>query len=619
MEAPVRTLDPVSFEVLKASFNYICDRMRWALQRVSMSPIIYDMVDYSVCIFNPDADLIGQTAGCPIHLGAMSASTKAAVNAFPDGLKEGDAVILNDAYAGGTHVPDVTIVMPMYADDTLMGYATARAHWTDVGGGAAGGQAYGTHIATEGFRMPPMKLMEGGKWNEPLVALIKNQTRMPSYVDGDLMSQIAALRIADEEMKRLVARYGPKMVLTGMQEVLDYTEYVYRQEVEAWPDGEYLGEDYSETDGVSDTQLVIKVKITISGDRLLLDFAGTSPRARGAVNSPIANSMGAVYYGIAGMMLPDVVMNGGSFRVIEVNVPDQCWLNAQWPDPVIACTTHTSSKITAAIYKALSKARPERAIGNTYSECNWFVASVRDPETGVPVVLSELPVGGWGGHAKADGIDVTMDPLGMCQNLPAETAELVHPVTWDRFEMRPDSGGPGEHRGGLGMILGFTPLGDMEFGIETSRTILGADGTMGGGRGFVQYVVRRGPDGSICHVVGWDDFDVTCDGACSCEGSWLRPMQANTHFPAGSQCNILTGGGGGWGDPLKREIDAVWKDVQEGYVTVQGAREDYGVVVDPKTLDVGAAATEALRKELATSVAYREHIQGKRTDYVSIL
>jgi len=603
-----RTLDPVTFEVFRGSFEYIPSKMRKIMERVSFSPLIYEMLDFSVAIYNEKAELIGQTAGCPIHLGSMHFSTQAAIEKFgKDGLNEGDVVILNDPYAGGTHIPDVTCVNPIHYEGELIGYGCSRAHWTDIGGGGSGGQAFGTHVATEGFRMFPMKLIEGGEWNKELVDLIKNQTRMPQYVEGDLMSQVGALRVAEDEMRLLVKRYGWNTVKTAMVELIAYTESIFRQAFDEIPDGEYEAEEFAETDGFTEESIPLKAALRVKGDTLTVDFTDTAPQAMGAINSPYANTVGAVYYAIASWLAPRVPMNWGAFKCIDIVLPDNCWINAKWPAPTIACTTFTACKISSAIWQALAKAVPEKAVASTYSENNWFVATVRDPETDMPIVISDLPTGGWGGTPTHDGIDNSSDPLGQCQSLEAEIAEMAHPVHWDRFEMRTDSGGAGKYRGGLGMILKFTPLGHMELSQESSRMKIGVWGVNGGGRSLVQYALRKEKDGTTVTISGLDE-----------KGKYHKSLTSNAPFPPGSSFIFAATGGGGWGDPLERDPEKVLEDVLDEYVSIEGARKDYGVVIDKKTTEISHAATKELRKNLRTSEEYRRDLQGIRKDYVQI-
>nr|WP_281168135.1 hydantoinase B/oxoprolinase family protein [Desulfoscipio gibsoniae] len=565
------------------------------------------MADFSVSIYDAETNLIGQYAGCPIHLGAMSFSTKACVAKFPK-LDEGDVVIINDPYAGGTHTPDVTCVAPMYYKGEIMGYACARAHWVDMGGGGVGSQAWGTHIATEGFRIFPMKLVEKGKINKEFVELVKNQVRAPQGVEGDFMAQIGACGVAQMEMVKLIERFDVETVKIAMKEIREYTKYVFRSIIEKLPDGEYEGVDFAETDGVREKSVAIKTKITIKGDQLTVDFKGTDPLVEGAINSPLANTHGAVLYSSIGMLAPGLPINEGIYDCIDIKVPEGCWLNARWPHPTIGSTTHTATKIATSVWMALSKIDPKKAIGSTYGECNWYIASVKDPETGLPMLVSDLPSGGWGATSEHDGMNAANDPhIVNALLMSAEVAEMAHPVYWQHYGMRTDSGGPGKYRGGVGMIFKFKPLGDMELSMETSRTKIGAPGVEGGGRGSIQYVLKQYPDGKLETVMG-NDLEK--------EGKWHMSLQANMRFEEGTSFVLLTSGGGGYGDPLERDPEKVLQDVIDQYVSIEGARKDYGVVIDPKTMAIDYEETMTLRKQLSMSEEFKQYIQGVRKDYL---
>lgn len=574
-----RTLDPVTFEVLRRSFEYASERMSQVLQKASFSPIIYDMVDYSNAIFDPQVELIGQTANCPVHIAAMQFSVQASLVRYElDTLSPGDIVILNDPYSGGTHVPDVTLTMPVFFEGKLLAIAVSRAHWTDLGGNLD------THIGGEGLRLPPLKLMTEGKLNEDLVAIIKNNTRTPQYVEGDIQAQIGALRAGEDEMLRLASKYGADVVKQGMIEVLDYTQDMTSAAVRRIPDGVYEATDYVESDGFTDSPLTVRVKLTVADDRIEIDLSGSDPQTLGPINSPYANTASAVYYSLKFFLNPDAPPNAGLYRQLDLIIPEGTWLNPAWPAPTLGCTTATSSKICAAIWMALAKAIPDRIVAPTCSDANWFVASAADPETGEVHVVTDLPAGGWGGTPYNDGMHVTMDPLGNCQNLPAETAELSFPVRYLSYEMVTDSAGAGEHRGGCGVRLEVQFLGRGQMiSMECSRTREGSPGVNGGGYSARQRQLRRAVDGSLSTIGGLDD-----------DGTWLPQMLGNIPFMPGESFVFESTGGGGWGVPSKRVPERVAEDVRNQFVSRASAADDYGVVLTDE-LEVDAEATAKAR------------------------
>lgn len=574
-----RQLDPITFEVLRRGFEYASERMSQVLQKASFSPIIYDMVDYSNAIFDPNVELIGQTANCPVHIAAMHFSARASLERFPlSELRPDDVVVLNDPYRGGTHTPDVTLTMPIFHEGELLAIAVSRAHWTDVGGNLD------THIGGEGLRLPPLLLYREGRLNTELIEIIKNCTRTPQYVEGDIQAQTGALRAGRDELLRLADKYGADVVKQGMSEVLDYTQMMTAAAVRRIPNGVYEASDYVDSDGFSDEPVHVRVKLTVDDDRIGVDLSGSDPVTVGPINSPYANTASAVYYSLKFFLNPDAPPNAGLYRQIDLTIPEGTWLNPTWPAPTFGCTTASSSKITAAIWQALAKAIPDEVVAPTCSECNWFVASATDPETGEVHVLSDLPAGGWGGTPFNDGMHVTMDPLGNCQNLPAETAEMLFPVRYNAYEMVTDSAGAGLHRGGCGVRLEVEFLGRGQIiTMETSRTREGAPGVNGGGRASRQRQLRRRADGGLETIGGLDD-----------EGTWHPQMLGNVGFKPGEAFVFESCGGGGWGDPLQRDPELVAQDVRNELVSRSRAAETYGVMLT-EALEVDRGATQERR------------------------
>lgn len=579
-------IDPITFEVLRSVFDYTCDRMATTLQRSSFSPILSDMLDFSNAIYDRNLQLLAQAANCPVHLAAMKFSAEGAVRKYPiDTLAPGDVLVVNDPYNGGTHINDISFIMPIFFEGLLIGFAVSRGHWMDLGGGAAGGQAFGTHIAAEGLRLPPLKIYSDYKVNQDLLDIILNNTRTPHFVKGDLQAHFGCLRGAEQELQRACKRYGVETTLGAMEQVQAYTERMVRKAIEGIPDGVYEAEDYADTDGISEARVKIKVKLEVDGSTIRVDFSGSDPATEGAINSPYANTVSAALYSLQFFLAKDAPQNQGMFNPIEVHVPEGTWLNAKWPAPTIGCTTLTSSKITSAIWQALAKAIPERVTGSTYADCNWFVSSCLDVD-GKADVFSDLPAGGWGGTPYRDGMNVTMDPLGNCMNMSAETAELFFPIAYEAFEIRNGSGGPGRYRGGLGSIFKVRYRHGGELGMETARTLEGSPGVNGGGRSPVQRSFHVHADGREEIIGGLDEG-----------GKWHNPLLAAHKFGPQEAFKFESTGGGGWGDPRQRPCEDVLEDVLDDYVTVEQAREQYGVVIDPSTMTIDRKATEGLRKQ----------------------
>jgi N-methylhydantoinase B len=584
MTAPQATIDPVTFEVLRNTFEYVCARMTLILKKSSFSPILSENLDFSNAIYDPDLRLIGQTANCPVHLAAMHFSVQAVARKFgKDGLKAGDVVVLNDPYDGGTHINDVTLTMPVYDGDYLIGFAVSRGHWMDLGGGGPGGQGFGTHVAGEGLRLPPLKLYENYKLNPDLLEIMLRNSRTPHYIKGDLQAHMGALLAAEEELQATARKYGRNTLLQGMGEMIQYTERIVRAAISNIPDGEYHAADYADSDGITDVKVWVRVKLTVKGTDIHVDFTGSDGQVAGAINSPYANTTAAVYTALQFFLAPDAPPNAGMFAPITLTLPDDCWLNAKWPAPVVGCTTVTSGKVQSAIWQAIAQAIPGLAIAPTCADANWFVAAVRGPGGRIDV-FSDIPAGGWGGTPYNDGLNVTLDPLGNCTNMPAEAAELLYPIHVQAFDLRPDSGGPGQNRGGLGARFKFRFLGGGELSIETSRTIDGSPGVNGGGASPVQVLVQESPDGEREVIGGISD-----------DGSWKSPLLSSHRFAPGDSFEFLSTGGGGWGPAKARDPDRVLDDVLDGYITAEHARIQYGVALTLDGRSIDDAATAALR------------------------
>ena len=577
-------VDAVTFEVLRNTFEYACNRMSTIMQRTSFSPILADILDFSNAVYDPELRLLAQAANCPVHLAAMQYSADAAARKYPiETMKPGDIYALNDPYQGGTHTNDITFIMPVFYEEEVLGFAVSRGHWMDLGGGAAGGMSFSTHVAAEGLRIPPIKLYENYEINPDFLAIIMNNTRTPSFIEGDLQAHLGALRAAEQELQRAARRYGLTTVKAAMKELIGYTERIIRKSIEEIPDGVYYAEDFADTDGFSPDPVKVAVQLTVKGSNIHVDFNGSDPTCKGSINSPYANTASAAYYSLQFFLAPHAPSNAGMFVPITLDIPEGTWLNPQWPAPTIGCTTLTSSKITSAIWQALAQAIPDRVTGSTCSECNWFVSSTKD-EHGNANVFSDLPAGGWGGTPYNDGMSVTMDPLGNCMNMMAETAELLFPIEYEAFELRPDSAGAGKFRGGLGANFKVRFLCEGEMNMETSRTREGSPGVNGGLRSDVQRSKHLYPDGREIVIGGLTE-----------NGDWCSPLLSSHPFNYDEVFQFESTGGGGWGDPRERPAQKVLDDVLDGYVSIEKARDAYGVVIDPETMTLDEAETARLR------------------------
>ena len=582
----VTGIDHVTFEVLRNLFEYTCDRMSAVLQRASFSPILSDMVDFSNAIYDADMRLLSQAANVPVHLAAMKFSAHAVRDEFGiENMKDGDIYVVNDPYCGGTHINDISWIKPVFfKGKTLLGFAVTRGHWMDFGGGAPGGQSWGTHIAEEGLRLPPIRAFQNNEIDPSLMKILMANTRTPHFIQGDLQAHVGCLKAAEMEMQNAAERYGIETVRTAMRELIAYTERIVRQKIEEIPDGVYEGSDYADTDGQQEGIVTVRVKMTVDGSNITVDLTESDTQCLGAINSPIANTMSAVYYAMQFFLDPTAPQNEGMFEPIKIITKEGTWLHPVWPGPTIGCTVLAAPKVASAIWQTIAKAIPDRAVGSACGDGNWFVCGVRDVD-GKTDVFTDLPAGGWGGTPFNDGMNVTMDPLGNCMNMEAETAELLFPmIAYEAYDLRPDSAGAGRYRGGLGSNLKVRFRCEGQMNVETARTIEGTPGVNGGLRSVPQRLWHHYADGRR-EVVGGIKED----------GEWVSPLLCRHKFEYGDTFLFETTGGGGWGNPHERTPEEVLEDVIDEYISVERARNVYKVSVDKEARTINAEETRALR------------------------
>lgn len=562
-----KKLDPITFEVVRSSFDYITKMMSQTLQKISFSPIMYDQVDFSNALFDDKANLIGQTTNVPVHLAAMHHCVNAAVDAFKDDFNEGDVVILNDPYRGGTHNMDVTFVTPLFWDRKLIAYACSRGHWQDMGGKAASSESpTAVHIAEEGLRLPPTKIYIAGEPVTWLIDIIRNNTRAPYFIDGDIRAHMGALNTAKKHFFELVEKYGEDTVRACMEEALDYTERRTRAAIKKLPNGVYTADDYIDADGVNNKAIFVKATVTIEDEDITVDLTGSSPTVDGPVNFPLAGTCSGVYFGLKFFLDPDAPPNAGMYRPIHIIVPENTVFNPRWPAPVYYGNLITSEKVADLIWQCLEQAIPEQIVGMPYADCNpisWGVVNARE---GVSDTFGELPPGGWGGTPFGDGMSATYSRHGNCMDFTPEQMELLYPVICTEREFKEDSAGAGKYRGGLALQVSWKLLQNSTMNVGMGRSRFGPPGVCGG---------KDGKPSSVILNMGTDREEVI--GGYTKDHEYLMTMFDNYPMKAGDTVTMITQGGGGYGDPKGRDPELVKKDVRNGLVSKEAALEEYGV------------------------------------------
>jgi N-methylhydantoinase B len=476
--------DPVRLEVFKHLLVSIAEEMGVALGRTAYSPNIKERRDYSCALFDAQGNMVAQAAHIPVHLGAMPMSVQACLQELE--FAPGDVAILNDPYHGGTHLPDITLVTPIFKPGDaghLVGFAASRAHHADVGGMTPGSMPPSTELFQEGVIIPPLKLIEDGRLNRALLNLILANVRTPSEREGDLRAQVAANQKGHDRLLELTDKYGQAEVHRAMAALLAYAERMTRNLLEELPDGVYHFEDAMEDDGVSDDPAAIKVAIQIDGDQATIDFTGSSPQRRGSINAVYAITLSATYYCFRCLMDMDIPSNSGCLVPLHVIAPVGSVVNARPPAAVAGGNVETSQRITDVVLGALAQARPDRIPAASQGTMNNITLGGWDPVRQRAFAYYETIGGGMGARPTKDGASAIHVHMTNTLNTPIEALEFAYPFRVRRYGIRDGSGGDGNFRGGDGVIRELEILHEARLTLLTERRRLQPYGLQGGSPG----------------------------------------------------------------------------------------------------------------------------------------
>ena len=535
------TPSPATVEVVRHAFMSGAEQMRRNLYRSAYSPVIYEMKDCSVGIYDARGDLLGQAPGLPFFLGSLGGTIKRVLELKnPDAFEPDDVWIVNDSTICGSHLNDVTVLQPVFVDGELRGFSGAKAHWNDVGAKEAGYVSDSTDIFQEGLRIGPTRLVHRGVVDQQILDLIALNSRYPSALVGDLRAEMAACRTGTERFAAIVARYGWSAVEAAIQRFFAQAETDDRESVWAIPDGVYRAEGDLDGDGISNRPVHVAVTVTISGDQMEVDLAGSSPECEGSINSGIVQTRSAIQQAFKFLVNPHAPACGGNFRNLAVKVPAGSCFD---PSPTAACLHYGPHLMLAMdlMVRALSVAVPDRAAAGHVGD-SWNVIFVN--ERGHSVFLSgESLVGGWGAYPGGDGESALIhSAAGDFKNFPVETMEHRYPLRLLQHGLRIGSGGAGQWRGGLGIVREYEVLAPCRLSLWFERSRTPSWGLAGG---------RSGASPDV-----W----VTLPG-----DRQQRVLKCNAKpVPAGTRVLVLTGGGGGWGDPSSRDPAAVQEDLRLG-------------------------------------------------------
>jgi len=556
-EATPTRLDVVTLAVLKGRLEQIADEMDATLYRSAFNPIIAEARDACHGVYDAITGdtLVQGTKGLPIFVGAMSFAVRSVIRkvAAEGGLEPGDTFLFNDPYDGGTHLNDFRLVRPIFRAGKLFCWVASVGHWLDIGGNVPGNyNPRATESHQEGVRFPPVKLIRAGQMQQDILDILAANSRVPQSNWGDLNGQLNALDLGEKRLMELLDDYGDARIAAAFAQLADRAEALMRAEIAALPDGRYSFDDFLDNDGVKDEALRIALDLTIASDRLTLDMSRSSPPCAGPLNISIATTVAACYVALK-HAFPDVPANAGVLRPVEVIAPPTTLLGAEAPRPV-AGYTETILRLIGVIFGALGQARPATATAAPFGTINALALSGQR-ENGTRWVMFSFFGGGLGGNPASDGLHHANNPISTATIPPVEILEAAYPVMFTQWALRPDSGGAGEHRGGVGAVYEIEALAPG----RTEIALLGERGR------FAPFGVAGGAAGALNRFT-WGSAG---------ENPPMASKIVGVSIAQGERVRLETPGGGGWGDPTARPLQAIARDIRLGYVSAEAAARDY--------------------------------------------
>jgi N-methylhydantoinase B len=556
---PKTTIDPFTVEIIKDGLIAAGDEMFYALQRTAKSTIIYEVLDYATGLLDARGQLLTQGNGVAGFLGTLTFAVRYVLEKFgEEDLHPGDIIILNDPYVGGgTHLSDVSLIMPIFYEGQLVAFSANKAHWTEVGGKDPGSWTTdATEVYQEGLQFPAVKIFEAGTPNQAVVDIIAANVRTPDMSLGDMLAGVAALRVGERRTLELFRKYGKDTVLHAMAELLDYGERMARLELQKLPKGTYDAVDYIDDDGIGNGPFEVRVKVTITDDAFICDFTGSSGQVPGPVNCGTTGLHSAVRAAWKAVTDPLIPANEGVFRPLQVICPPRTIFTAEKPAPV-STYWETMLYATDLVWKALAPIVPNRlTAGHFLSVCGTVVYGLH-PDDGSLYLLVEPQAGGWGAGMDKDGENgLVCVGDGETYVIPVEACETRYGVLVDQYALDTVDGGAGEYRGGRGLVRDY----------RITSEWAGVTATFGRHK-FLPWGMNGGQDGSRNYMEFIHD-----DGRRAILGKCARYM-----LKRGEVARLHTATGGGYGPPSRRPREKVLQDLREGYITPEQAARDYGV------------------------------------------
>ena len=576
-------VDPVVTELVRNGVIAITEEMKTNLTRTAYNMIIYEALDFTVGLFTAKGETVSIGLGLPMFIRGMAETVKAKLRHFGDDIGPGDILLTNDAYITGSHLNHLTFSMPIFDDGTLVGFAVCMAHWPDIGGTLDG---MTTDIYSEGLQIPILKYQRAGKVNQDLLDILRMNVRLPERAMGDLRAQLTAIVTGERRFLELIRRYGRDAVLDGIAAIMDQSEVAARARALAIPDGVYEAESFMDDDGVDIAQPVpIRVRVIVEGDRVTVDLSDVSEQVKGFYNSGVTTGFACSQVAFKCLTSPtDYPINDGSFRNLEVVVPMGRIVSAEKPAPMRWWMTFPMT-IVDTVFKALASAIPERIVAGHHADLIIGMLNGVNPDTSEFYIAFIGPTGGgWGAKQAEDGNSATICMNdGDTHNSPVEQLEAKYPLLFEAHALRPDSCGAGRQRGGLGIENVVQARAPLTVNTQIDRMHCAPWGLAGG-------LDAMGNSVTLRRDSAWRE-------------DYPNAKVLTARLGPGDAFALRSGGGGGFGPPLERPIEAVAHDVRQGYVTPEAAFRDYGVVCDAATLTVDVEASEKIRAAKATLAA----------------
>ena len=553
--------------LIESTMISICREMGITLMKTSYSTIFNEALDFTCAIASPRGEMIAVAEFCPAQIGGMPLLIRSCLEEIPLAeIEPGDVLVHNDPYRGGLHTPEHTLFCPVFVDGELVAFTVAIGHVAEVGGMVPGGfPSEATEIFHEGIRVPPVKIKKRGEDVAEVWKLWLANVRTPRYNYGDMRAMIAGVELGSRRLGEVVEKYSRETFKQTVDDLMDYAEARMRAEISEIPDGVYEFVDYMDNDGVSDSEIRIETRCFVQGDQLVVDFTGSTPQVAGPINATLGVAWSATYNAVLHVTDPSIPKNSGCFRPIKVIAPRGTVVNVDYPAPEVGGNTEAHPRIAGAVIGALARAAPERGMAAEGGTHLNFVFGGQDQKNDEYFACYDIEVVGWGARPFADGNDATDSINGNCRVIPVEVFETRYPWLTEEYSLRQDSGGAGMYRGGLGTSKTWRCL-DAEITCTqlTDRHEHSAWGLEGGGDGV--------PGQTLFQAAGSNEWQTMVEAFNKRSTSkWSNVTVRN-----GDRIRIMTPGGGGWGDPQRRDAANLQSDLDEGWISPQMARERFG-------------------------------------------